>query len=94
MFNPSSITSDSYFYVEYSGSEKEIELILQSWSGGANWAKVQSSENGSANGRYYAMFSYSDMVSAFGSDFSKLDRVNVGAKNGNITVYSVSYCTK
>ena len=29
------------------------------------------------------------MVRAFGSDFGKLDRIIAGAKNGNITVYSV-----
>lgn len=88
-FDTSCIKSDSHFYVEYSGSKNEIELILQSWSGGAEWAKVQAFENGSANGHYYAKFSYNDMVKAFGSNFCKLDRIIVGAKNGNITVYSV-----
>ena len=88
-FDTSNIKSNSYFYVEYSGSKNEIELILQSWSGGAEWAKVQSFENGSANGHYYAKFSYNDMVRAFGSNFGKLDRIIVGAKTGNITVYSV-----
>ena len=91
-FSSDSITSNSYFYVEYSGAENEVELILQSWSGGANWAKVQSFENGSCNGNYYAKFSYNDMVNAFGSDFGKLDRIYVGAKNGSITVYSVCCC--
>ncbi len=89
-FNANSITANSYFYVEYTGSE--IELILQSWSGGANWANVQAFENGTANGHSYAKFSYNDIVSAFGSDFSTLDRINVGAKESNITVYSVCCC--
>ena len=75
--------------MEYSGPKNEIEFILQSWSGGAEWAKIQSFENGSANGHYYAKFSYNDMVRAFGSNFGKLDRIIVGAKTGNITVYSV-----
>lgn len=88
-FNTNSITSKCHFYVEYSGAKNEVELILQSWSGGAEWAKVQSFENGSANGHYYAKFSYNDMVKAFGSNFGKLDRINIGAKNGGITVYSV-----
>lgn len=93
-FNAADIKKNGYFYVEYSGDEKQLELILQSWSGGANWAKVQASEYGSANGHYFAKFSYNDCVSAFGSsDFSSLlDQVNVGAKEGNITVYSVAYC--
>lgn len=88
-FNTYSITPNCHLYVEYSGSRNEIELILQSWSGGTEWAKVQSFENGSANGHYYAKYSYNDMVKAFGSDFSKLNRINIGAKNGSITVYSV-----
>lgn len=88
-FNTSSIKSNCHFYVEYSGAKNEVELILQSWSGGAEWAKVQSFENGTANGHYYAKFSYNDMVKAFGSNFGKLNRINIGAKNGSITVYSV-----
>lgn len=88
-FDTSNIKSNSYFYVEYSGSKNEIELILQSWSGGAEWAKVKAFENGSANGHYYAKFCYNDMVKAFGSNFGKLDRIIAGAKNGDITVYSV-----
>ena len=93
-FNASDIKKNGYFYVEYSGDEKQLELILQSWSGGANWAKVQASEYGSANGHYFAKFSYDDCVKAFGtSDFaSKLAQINVGAKEGTITVYSVAYC--
>ena len=43
---------------------------------------------------FFAKFSYDDCVKAFGtSDFaSKLDQINVGAKEGTITVYSVAYC--
>ena len=93
-FDGGNVTYGGYFYVEYSGSEKELELILQSWSGGANWAKVDAYEYGSVNGNYYAKFSYDACVSAFGSNnFSGLlDQIHVGAKNGEITVYSVCYC--
>lgn len=89
-FNVSSITADSYIYVEYVGSD--LELVLQSWSGGANWAKVQAFEYGTANGHSYAKFSYDDMVSAYGSDLGTLDKLHVGAKDCNITVYSVCCC--
>lgn len=93
--DPSIIKSNGYFYVEYSGKEKQIELILQSWSGGASWAKVTASEYGSANGHYYAKYSYDKCVKAFGSDFtSKLDQLHVGAKKNTTTVYSVCYCYK
>ena len=92
-FDASSITSGGHFYVEYSGTEGDVELILQSWSGGSSWGKVSISETGSANGHYYAKFSYDNCVSAFGSsDFSgKLDKIHIGAKSSGITVYSVCY---
>ncbi len=89
-FSADSITDNSYFYVEYTGSD--VELILQSWSGGENWAKVQAFTTGTANGHNFAKFSYKDIVNAFGSDFGKLDRIYVGAKDGGITVYSVCCC--
>lgn len=93
-FDPSIMTSNGYFYVEYSGKQKQIELILQSWSGGAEWAKVNASEYGEANGHYFAKFSYADCVKAFGSsDFGwKLDQLHIGAKKNTTTVYSVCYC--
>ena len=93
-FNGSEITSDGYFYVEYDGTFDKLELILQSWSGGESWAKVSISESGTANGRYYAKFSYNNCVSAFGTkDFAnKLDVIHVGAAESGITVYSLCYC--
>lgn len=95
-FDTSIMTSNGYFYVEYSGMDEQIELILQSWSGGASWAKVDAYEYGEANGHYYAKYSYDDCAKAFGSyDFAgKLDQLHVGAKNSTITVYSLCYCYK
>lgn len=92
-FNGSDVTKGGCFYVEYDGNENDLELILQSWSGGASWAKVSISESGSANGHRYIKCSYDNCVSAFGtSDFAnKLDQVHVSAKSGSITVYSVCY---
>ncbi|WP_124100001.1 cellulase family glycosylhydrolase [Ruminococcus sp. Marseille-P6503] len=93
-FNAADIRSNGYFYVEYSGTQNQVEFILQSWSGGAEWAKVQPSETGTANGHYYAKYSYDNCKAAFGSsDFSgKLDQIHAGAANSGITVYSVCYC--
>lgn len=87
------LSANGYFYVEYSGAENEFELILQSWSGGASWARVQPSETGIANGHYYAKFTYADCVKALGAGFDKLDQLHAAAKNGDITVYSICYCT-
>ena len=89
----SHLSANGYFYVEYSGAENEFELILQSWSGGASWARVQPSETGKANGHYYAKFTYADCVKALGAGFDKLDQLHAAAKNGDITVYSICYCT-
>lgn len=87
------LSANGYFYAEYSGAENEFELILQSWSGGASWARVQPSETGKANGHYYAKFTYADCVKALGAGFDKLDQLHAAAKNGDITVYSFCYCT-
>ena len=87
------LSANGYFYVEYSGAENEFELILQSWSGGSSWARVQPSETGKANGHYYAKFTYADCVKALGAGFDKLDQLHAAAKNGDITVYSICYCT-
>lgn len=71
-----------------------MELVLQSWSGGREWAKVNASEYGYASGHYFAKYYYDDCVNAFGtSDFSgKLDKIHAGAAGSYVTVYSVCYC--
>lgn len=90
-FNPGIITSDGYFYIEYTGGP--VELILQSWSGGSEWAKVTASEIGTVNGNSYAKYSYANCVAAFGSsNFSGLlDNIHAGAASGSVTVYSLEY---
>ncbi len=92
-FDASQITSSGHFYVEYSGTQNALDLILQSWSGGSSWGKVAISESGSANGHYYAKYSYANCVSAFGSsNFSGLlDKIHIGATGSDLTVYSVCY---
>ena len=92
-FMGSDITPGGYFYVEYSGTENELEFILQSYSP-QKWSKVERSETGSANGHYFAKYSYDKCVDAFGtSDFNSiLDQIHVGATSQTVTVYSVCYC--
>lgn len=92
-FKGSDITRGGYFYVEYDGTQGAVEFILQNFSS-EKWVKVTSSESGSANGHYYAKFSYDNCVSAFGTnDFNgMLDQVHVGATDKWINVYSVCYC--
>lgn len=92
-FDASQISNNGYFYIEYSGNENSAELILQSWSGGANWARVSASETGYANGHRYAKFNYQSMVNAYGRNFDCIDQIHAGATEGGITVYSMCYCT-
>lgn len=81
-----------YFYVEYTGTQNSIALVLQSWSGGTSWATVQPTATGtSGNGNYYAKFSYAACTAAYGSDFSLLDKVLVGTGSGAITVKLLQY---
>ena len=93
-FDASEITSGGHFYVEYSGTLGQIEFILQSWSGGEGWAKVSPLYQGTAdNGNYYAIYSYDDCVTAFGSsNFSGLlDMIHIGASGTYLEVYSATY---
>ena len=89
---------DTYYYenhlhIQGEGKKDQIELILQSWSGGAEWAKVSPSETGDINGRYYGKFSYQNCVNAFGTTDlkGKLDQLHVGAQKNTTTVYLLRY---
>ena len=91
-FDASNIKAGGHFYVEYKGTQDKVELILQSYSGGAPWAKVQPSETGTANGNFFAKYSYDNCVAVFGSNFkSDLDRIHVGAMSEYIEVISLCY---
>lgn len=78
-------------------SEEVPEIILQSWSGGASWAKAQPSEV--KNGVAY--FRYEDMVKAYaegtenyesyGEVFPCLNKVYIGAQNTDLKVTKVNY---
>ena len=91
-FDSSVIEKDGYFEVQFKGGTDKAEIILQSWSGGADWARVSPTEVTEKDGIVYAKYSYDDVAAAFGTtDFSKVDRFHVGAANGDIEVLSVKY---
>lgn len=90
--NTSIFKDNGFFWVEYKGNQGKLELILQSWSGASGWAKVSPTETGTtSNGTYYAKFSQQACKNAFGSDFSKLDSVHVGAVGEYLNVISLDY---
>ena len=88
--NVSDMTYGDYFWVEYTGSYGDFDLVFESFSGGNSWAKISPSENGTtSSGTYYAKFNYSDIVSVYGSNFSTVDKVHVSSHVSGITVISV-----
>ncbi len=92
VLDPAIIKETGYFYAEYTGDIGKIELIMQSWSGGTEWAKISLCESGTTDSGYYAKFSYADCLAAFSTGFTDtLDCVYVGALDGNITVTSLAY---
>ncbi|MDR1506194.1 MAG: hypothetical protein LBI67_03740 [Treponema sp.] len=87
--DPSLFTENSAVMVYYS-SASPPELILQSWTGGAGWAKVApSAVTGSAS---CAQYRSADMASAFGTaDFAAyLDKFYVGDTGSDLKVYAIS----
>jgi len=86
------VKKDGYFYVEYTGAKNSIQLVLQSWCGGKNWAVVEPTESGNtADGNYYAKFSYSACEASYGSEFSKLNKIIVTSKTESIVAKSLLY---
>lgn len=91
-FDPALLLPEGYFYVEYSGMTEAPELIFQSTSGGPSWTKVSASKTGSKNDKAYAIYPYINCTAAFGTDFANfLDRIYVGAKESEVTVYKLAY---
>lgn len=86
-FDPAVLVSGCVVTVNYT-SDSAPEVVLQSWSGGAEWAKVAASS--SANG--VATFTYADLVAAYGaSNFTEtLDNFIVGDTGAALTVTKVT----
>ncbi len=66
-------------------AESAPYFALTSTSGGKEWAQVAPD---SSEGNWY-YYSYEAMADAFGTDFSKLDYVNVMAGNSTMTLYTI-----
>ncbi len=91
-FDSSMISEAGYFYLTYTGDESEVQMILQSWSGGAGWAQVAPSEVGAlGNDTYYAKFDYATMSAAYGTNFAALDKFYVFSITEPITICSLEY---
>lgn len=93
-FDSSIINEEGYFYLTYTGDESDVQMILQSWSGGAGWAQVTPSEVGAlGHDTYYAKFDYAAMSAAYGTNFAALDKFYVYTITEPITICSLEYRT-
>lgn len=79
-FDPSIITEEGYFTVEYSGSMKAVYLAFSDWQSGL-WASVNvpSACDGSSD-LYTATFTFNQCYIQYGSkDFSAVDQICAGS---------------
>ena len=81
------------FQVAYAGPEDAVYLALSSHSGAKQWARVDASEvTGDGDGRWIATFSWQKIVTAWGTNFARLDQISVFSKTDeNVTVNRLAY---
>ena len=90
--DPSDFTQGGYLYAEFTGTADEIEIIMQSWSGGANWQRISPDETGTTDsGAQYAKWSYDTITSQYGAPLSTLDKLHLAVRNGWLNVTKFSY---
>lgn len=88
------MNDDGYFYVEYTGVQDGLQLILQSWSGGESWVTALPSETGvTEDNHYYAKFDAKSIKEVYTHDYSTIDKIHVWSVNGQITLDSIDYVT-
>lgn len=90
--DPAVFTEGGCLYAEFNGNANEIEIIMQSWSGGANWQRISPDETGTADsGMQYAKWSYDTITSQYGAALSTLDKLHVAVRNSSLEVTKLSY---
>lgn len=87
------INKNSCFYIEYTGAKDGVYLVLSSASGATGWAAVYPNETGVGNnGVRYSVFDYDQFAEKFGTNFARLDQVQVlSSKNEQVTLKRVLY---
>lgn len=85
-FDATRIREDSYFYVEYTGTEDAVQLVAQSHSdgdsSGSTYATVDASEHGKTGAGYYSKFTAEDIKAKFGNRFRMIDGIRLNQKSG------------
>lgn len=91
-FDPSLITEDGYFTVEYTGSMKAVYLAFSEWDSGT-WASVNVPSNCDSDGKLLtATFTYNQCYIQYGKkDFSAVDQICVGSTtaSGETTIHRI-----
>ena len=77
-FDNTNIREDSYFTAEYTGTKDMVQVALASVSGAKEWVAVSPTKTETLeNGNYLSTYSIDDCISAFGSNFNRLDQVQI-----------------
>lgn len=93
-WDASSINPGSYLYVEYTGAREGVYLAFVSHSGAPQrWVAVYPDETGMDEaGRWYSIFRYDNFARAFGTNFARLDQIQLYcAGNEKVTLKRVAY---
>lgn len=92
-FDAAQINVGSRFYVEYSGTRNGVYLALSSHFGATQWSRIDPGETIELeNGRYAAYFDYDDFARKWGTNFARLDQVNVFTNtSGEVTLHRIAY---
>lgn len=92
-FDASQINRGSRFYVEYTGERNGVYLALSSHSGATQWSRINPDETVPLdNGRWVAWFDYDNFARVWGTNFSRLDQLNVYSATAKpVTLHRVAY---
>ncbi len=87
------IVPGGYFEANVSGTAEGIQMIFQSWTGGAGWAIVEPSEvYKRQDGTFDVRFTYEDIQNVYGDRFDRIDRIYFNTTWKAITLNSLDYC--
>ncbi len=94
-WDASAINEGSYIYAEYKGAEDGVYLAFSSSSGATRWVQVNADETGTTtDGRFYSIFKYDNFAKKFGTNFARLDQIQVYSNQRTaITLNRVAYFT-
>ena len=91
-FDNDIIKKGGYFEANVTGEPEDVQMIFQSWTGGAGWAVVAPSEIiTNADGSHLVRFTYDDIAAVYGDRFDLIDRIYFNTTWKAITLNSLDY---